>query len=352
MKIVFKSTHINIKLTVTILAVIIILILPVIMGAFTSKGHGRATVKEDISFHLENSSIKLENISINDVSVKLYLTKEKKVIDLNLDDYVKGVVAGEMPIKFEEETLKAQAVAARTYVIAHMKKFGGEGCTYNEEADVSDSTDYQVYKSKSDMFKEWSEKDREAYWSKISAAVDETKNEVLTYDGQLVTSPMYFAVSSGRTEDAKAVFGEDKPYLKSVDSLGEEEAPKYKTDTTIKNSEVAYKINSSFPKANLKESNINKQIKILESNDTKSISKIMVGKTTISGPQFRFALGLNSTNISFKFNKDSITFTCIGNGHGVGMSQWGANIMAKNGHNYIDILTHYYNGTKIDKIKQ
>lgn len=350
MKKKLNKININLKAVITIFMILIILVLPLLISAFTSTENGRATPTKDISFQLENSSIKVENIHLEDLSVKVYITKTKKIETVDLDEYVKGVVAGEMPGEFQEEALKAQAIAARTYAIAHMKKFGGEG--YNQEADISDSTDCQVYKSKEEILKEWTDKERQSFWDKISEAVDGTKNQVLTYNGQLVTSPMYFSISSGKTEDAKAVFGEDKPYLKSVDSPGEQEAPKYKTDTKISNSDVVKRINASFPKAKLNGNNLSEQIKILELNNTKSISKIKVGEAIISGPEFRNTLGLNSTNILLKFNKDSITFTCIGNGHGVGMSQWGANIMAEKGHNYIEILTHYYQGTKIDKINQ
>jgi stage II sporulation protein D len=288
--------------------------------------------------------------SKNNPKIKVYITEEKKIEEMNLEDYVMGVVAGEMPAAFSEEALKAQAVAARTFAVAHMEQYGGIQYSSNTGADVCDTSKCQVYMSKEERMSKWSSKDRNMYWSKIENAVKSTSGEILTYKGKLVMEPYYFAVSSGETESALSVFNKNIEYLKSVKSFGDERSKKYETYKSVPEMEFINSINSNYKDANLSISNLKSSIIVKSRNEGGSVKEIKLGGITISGTKFRALMGLNSSNFSITFKKNNVVIKCLGYGHDVGMSQWGADAMAKSGKSYSDILYHYYTGVKIDKL--
>lgn len=297
--------------------------------------------KEDIILRKDNKT----------PSIKVYLSKENKIVDMNLEEYVRGVVCAEMPAEFGIEALKAQAVAARTYALAHIERYGGTKCTDAKGADVCDTVNSQVYMSKEKRFSLWGNNSAVGYWNKITDAVNQTEGEILTFNDKLVLEPYYFAVSSGKTESAIEVFSSDEPYLKSVSSPGEEVAPNYKSSKKYKLAEFVKIVNSKYSKANLSLKNFKNQINIQEKTSAGSVKKIKLGNITISGADFRNMLSLNSSNFKIIFTNKDIQIDCFGYGHGVGMSQWGAGIMAKSGNNYEQILSHYYQGIKIEKIE-
>ncbi|HEY5561810.1 MAG TPA: stage II sporulation protein D [Clostridiaceae bacterium] len=283
--------------------------------------------------------------------VKVYMEKESTSISLELEEYVRGVVCAEMPAEFNVEALKAQAVAARTYALAHMKAFGGVNSSKAKGSDVTDGTNDQVYLDKTKSLKKWPSKSGNEYWDKVTKAVSATFGEILTYDGVLVKEPYYFATSSGKTEDALEVLLKDIPYLKSVDSTGENLAPKYKSSIKFSNSVFITKIKESYPKASLSASKLSSQIKI-SSARTKggSVKEINIGGIKISGILFRSLLNLNSANFTIQYNSKEVQINCIGYGHGLGMSQWGANGLANSGNSYKVILSHFYTGTNVTKM--
>lgn len=278
--------------------------------------------------------------------IKVYITEEKKVMELDLEDYVFGVLSGEMPISFELEALKSQAVAARTYGLSKTIN----KCSAGNGADVCDTVHCQVYKPKEKIIATWSKDKKDEYFSKLSKAVKETEGQILTYNGSIVLYAQYFSTSWGKTEDSLAVFKREVPYLKSVTSEGEEISNRYKSNVKISYTDFIKNVNSKYPKAKLSSSTIKSQIKILSKNKGGSVNEIKLGNMVISGKDFRMLLNLNSANFTISFSKNTIDINCLGYGHGVGMSQWGANVMAKKGSNYIDILTHYYTGIKVEKI--
>ncbi|AKA71033.1 stage II sporulation protein D [Clostridium scatologenes] len=298
--------------------------------------------------------IKSSDVVFNkeDVKIKVYITKENKAQEIPLEEYIKGVVASEVPAEFSLEALKAQAVAARTFALAHMESFGGHKYKSNTGADVSDTTQCQVFMNKEDRFKTWETSKREEYWSKITKAVEETSGEYLTYDNKLVMEPYYFSVSSGKTEDCLDVFSDNIPYLKSVNSSGEEGAYKRESSVKVSYLEFINKINSKYTNCGLSMTNIKNEIQIKSKTKGGSIKEIVIGQVTLSGTEFRSIMGLNSANFTIKFNDNNIEMDCSGYGHGVGMSQWGANAMAKSGSNYKEILKHYYTGVEISKISR
>lgn len=294
-----------------------------------------------------------KDVSIPQISkVKVFITKEKTVKEINLEEYITGVVAAEMPAAFEIEALKAQAVAARTFALAHFTELGGIPCKNSNGANLCDTVHCQVYMTKEERVILWNKDGKEngeKYWDKIKTAVNGTKGEVLTYKGSLVMEPYYFATSSGKTENSEDVFSNSIPYLRSVDSPGEEETKNFKSSKIFGYNELSQIINSNYNNTKVTPSNIKKQITIIDRTQAGSVKSIKIGSTTITGSKFRTMLGLKSSNFKIVYNLKSIEIDCTGYGHGVGMSQWGANIMAKEGKNYGEILNHYYLGTAISK---
>ena len=279
--------------------------------------------------------------------IRVYITETGEIEEVNLEDYICGVVSNEMPANFEKEALKAQAVTARTYLAS--KKLNR--CTLHEGIDICDSTHCQVYTSKEKRLEKWGADYANEYWNKIKEAVDETSGQVLSYEGELVLYPQFFSTSSGQTENSEDVYLGEIPYLRSVASTGEESAPKYTSDKTLKISDFVYLLNSNFTNLNVTVENIKNNFNIKSSSAAGGVIKLNINNVEIRGVDFRKALSLNSTNFTYEFNGVYITFHCKGYGHGVGMSQWGANAMAKNGSNYEEILKHYYSGVEITNLE-
>lgn len=327
----------------------IILLSIVVVGIDTRSSIGE--VPKSITNHPDNSMKIKSTYSKEDLKIDVYITKEGKIDRMDIEDYVIGVIAAEMPAEFELEALKAQAIAARTYGLAHKENFGGEKSPKAYGADVNDTTEFQVFMYKEDRMNSWPKKKKEEYWEKLTKAVKETKGEVLTYNGELVMAPYYFSTSSGKTEDAADVFSHEIPYLKSVESPGEERSRKYKSEFKYTYNQLADILNKWNPSLKIKPDTLKKQILILERSDGGSVSKMKIGEEYISGQKFRTILNLSSANFDIKFNLNNVVITCNGYGHGVGMSQWGADAMAKEGHDYKDILKHYYQGTDVTKLE-
>lgn len=303
--------------------------------------------KRDIKENKVAKKNLVEDINVD--KVKVYLTKQDRVVELPIEEYIKGVISSEMPINFEIEALKAQSVAARTYTVAHTKAIGG-GCNKSNGSDLCDTTHCQVYLSKEEKIQMWGVKG-ESNWKKVEEAVNATKGQVLSYDGGLASGAYYFSTSSGKTENSEDVFVNALPYLRSVESKGEENAPRYKSVVSISYADFIEKANSEY-NANMSLNNIKDQIKILERTDGGSIKSIKLGTATISGPKFRSLYGLNSANFEINYLDNDMEISCTGFGHGVGMSQWGANNMASEGKTYKDILQHYYTGITLEQINK
>ncbi|CAM2754309.1 stage II sporulation protein D [Hathewaya histolytica] len=286
-----------------------------------------------------------------DSKVNIYLSKDKKVVQLDIEDYIIGVVSAEMPANFGEEALKAQAVAARTYTVAHLKSIFKGGCNLNQNADLCDTVHCQAYINKEKRLNSWPKSQRLELYKKVEQAVKDTKGEVLSYNDELVMNPYYFAVSSGNTENSEDVFAKGAPYLKSVESPGEEIAPKFKKEFSFSKNEFINSMKTKFPNLKIDSNNIEQNIQIISRSNAGSISQIKIGNTVTTGKVVRSIMGLTSSNFKVSFQGNHIKFSCKGYGHGVGMSQWGASVMAKEGKKYNEILNHYYSGTSITKLK-
>jgi len=262
------------------------------------------------------------------------------------EDYVKGVVAGEMPSNFEPEALKAQAVAARTYSLSKIMRSGeGGNPPSHPDAPLCDDTHCQVYRSVYDLTSLKGEVWMNEDWQKICNAVDSTKGQLMYYDGKLAEQALFHSSSGGHTENSEDVFASAVPYLRSVESPYEEEATHQKEVKYFSAKDFVYLLNLKYP--NRKLSSSVQSINVISKSAGGRVEDIKINESTYKGREVRDALGLSSANFETAFDGSTITITSNGFGHGVGMSQYGANGMAERGANYKEILEHYYTGVKI-----
>jgi stage II sporulation protein D len=260
--------------------------------------------------------------------------------DMKLEDYLIGVVAAEMPASFELEALKAQAVAARTYTL-YKRDHGG--CSAHAGADIcTDSNHCQAYVTDEEMTKNWGGK-KSTYLAKITEAVTATAGEAIYYEGSEI-QVFYFASAGGRTENSENVYSKALPYLRSVSSGGEEDSSHYYGEITISVSEFKKKMEQFSEGISFDGVPLIGDIARFESGRVESIR---IGNQSFTGREVREVFSLNSANFTIEQTAESVTFHTVGFGHGVGMSQTGANAMAKQGANYIDILTHYFTGVTV-----
>jgi stage II sporulation protein D len=278
--------------------------------------------------------------------INVYRHVSGKTEAIAFEDYVKGVVSGEMPSSFEMEALKAQAVAARTYSLSKIIRSGTGGNPDHPSAPVCDDTHCQVYRSPADLKEIKSAEWMDTGWPKIQEAVNSTVGQLMYYQGALVEQPLFHSSSGGKTENSEDVFVSALPYLRSVDSSYEAAAPHHNEQVEIPLSEFKQKIKQAYPKNDLGSVNSD-TIKVIERSDGGRVVSIRIGNLTLKGREIRERFGLRSANFSVSVQGNSVLFTTDGYGHGVGMSQWGANGMAQAGYNYIDILTHYYTGIEV-----
>lgn len=269
--------------------------------------------------------------------------KTGKVMHMELEEYIAQVVAAEMPVSFEIEALKAQAVAARTFAVRRMAQYGGTPCG---KADVcTDSTCCQAYRSLEQLKKNWGTA-YETNFSRVRGAVLATAGKVALYDGMPIEA-LYHSCSGGYTEDVVNVFAAALPYLVSVSSPGEESATRYESEVRFSRKTFAATVNSTYRTAKLTAKGLKKQIKIEARFESGRVERIRLGGATLSGRELRKLFELDSANFKLRFTDEYVYVNTVGFGHGVGLSQYGANAMAKEGDGYEDILEHYYTGITI-----
>lgn len=267
----------------------------------------------------------------------LSVSMDDKLMQMDVEDYLVGVVAAEMPASYEMEALKAQAVAARTRV--------SDGrCLSNPGADVcTNSACCQGYMDEQERQEKWGV-DAIEYGARIAEAVEATRGMIMLYDGKPI-EVLYHAVSGGMTENVEEVFANALPYLRSVESPGEENASSFETVQVF----AKHAIVEAFPDA-AQDGKL--QLEILERTESGRVAFIRVGRLTMTGRLFRSALNLKSTNFELSERGDEIVITQRGYGHGVGMSQAGANAMALAGSDFETILAHYYTGVTLGQMTE
>ncbi len=278
--------------------------------------------------------------------VKVYYDDEKTTLTLPLSDYLAGVVAGEMPVSFHPEALCAQAVAARTYTL---HKLAQGGCRTSGCDLCTDSGCCQAFDSVEACRKKWGGNYAQNH-AKIAAAVEKTAGEALFYDGTLIEA-LYHAASGGYTEDSENVFSAARPYLRGVESAVEVGSSHLQDIETFSKKEFVKKVNAAWPKAKLKASRLENQVFIESRYLSGRVERIKLNNVTVSGRELRALFELRSAMFTISFDDKNVIIETKGFGHGVGMSQAGANGMAQAGYDHIEILSHYYTGAEIKQAK-
>lgn len=278
--------------------------------------------------------------------LSVYIKSEDRVEEMDKSQYLKEVVSAEMPAAFEEEALKAQAVAARSYLESRRNAYKISGTPQEHKgAEIcTDSTHCKAWISEKRRRESWGD-EADENWGKISRAVEETAGEVITYNGEII-SAVFHSTSSGKTENSKDVWGGERPYLVSVDSPGDAQSPKYKSEKEMTIEEF-----KQIAEQNIKGVDFAKEFigDILRS-EAGGILTISIGGKMIKGTEFRKMYGLRSTNVQLIYDEEKVRFDVTGFGHGVGMSQYGANYLAAQGKKYNEILKTYYTGVEIVKM--
>ncbi len=264
--------------------------------------------------------------------------KDGNVKEYSVSDYVFGVVAAEMPALYEKEALKAQAVAA--YTFACYKINGNTGSEYDI---TSDGDTAQCFITREEAVERWGDNAQE-YAQKIDECISAVEGEILVYDGVPIFAA-YHAISSGGTNSCADVWGEDVPYLISVNSEGDKLAEGYLSEISFTVDEIAEKLKTVTSVSGEPENYFSD----ITATNNGYIKQLNYCGKTVAGSQIAELLGLRSSNFLIEFSDSTFTFTVKGYGHGVGMSQTGANYMAKQGSGYEEILLHYYVGATLQK---
>ena len=279
-------------------------------------------------------------------TISLLHKKPGEVEQVKLDEYLCNVVSAEMPATFEQEALKAQAIVARTYTIYKIlnKK--------HDNADIcDDSTCCQAWISKDDRLAKWEENQRESNWQKICSAVNETSGKIITYENKPIDA-FFHSNSGGITEVPVNVWGgTGYPYLQSVETSGENTYTQYASEVTLSQEELINKLKEKYSDISIDFTN-SEDIKILEYTESTRVKTVKFGNHEISGVEARTLFGLKSTNFEISRDGNNIKFSVKGYGHGVGMSQTGADSMAKNGSGAEEIIKHFYTGVEITEVNK
>ena len=318
-----------------LLSLIVVVLLPV--AVFMENNKEDVMVNNDV-LEMKTLEIPILNQESNtdvkeDKIAKVLISNNKDKSDpfyMDLEEYVIGVVAGEMPASFNMEALKAQAIASRTFAMYKMINVKN----YVLSTTIND----QVYLTLEQMHSKWGS-DFDYYYERVKAAVLETSGQVLTYNGDIITS-YYFAISNGYTEPASTVFNETRDYLVSVESLWDKEYQSYSSSKTISKNTFCTKLNIACDRIEI--SNINR-------SNTNYVRDITINGKKFTGIEVFNKLALKSTDFTITQDGENIIIKTLGFGHGVGMSQYGANEYAKQGWSYSQILKHYYTGISIKK---
>ncbi len=260
-------------------------------------------------------------------TITIKRTATGKEETLSMSDYLIGVVSAEISPLYSEEAIKAQAVASHTYALYQKNK----GITLTD-----DYKKHQAYISPEEAKEKWGDK-YENYSKKITSCVNEVKDKIITYEGEIILPP-FFALCSGKTENSKDIWGGDLPYLVSVTSHGDKLSPDLISEVTVAKEDF-----ESFAEITLTES----PVFSLDCTEAGAVRKMTIDTKSFDGDEIQKAFGLKSNNFSVTYSEDKFLFTVTGNGHGVGMSQYGADFMARQGAKYDEILKHYYTGVEI-----
>jgi stage II sporulation protein D len=269
-----------------------------------------------------------------------------EMTEMELEEYLVGVLAAEMPASFGPEALKAQAVVARTYTVNQMRSFGGNGCSQHPGADICTNFSHcQAWEAEEKSLGKWDAAEAAGFYNKLRTAVRETAGEVIRHNGQLIDA-VFHAHCGGHTENSENVWVSALPYLRGVDCPYCEGTRWSRTEHVMTGAEFAQLVLpyvSAVPVSSAGRPLLDNAVR----SATGRILHLSVAGETVSGRDFRSALKLPSTNVAWAFAGDKVTFTAKGYGHGVGLCQYGADGMAARGKTYREIITHYYTGVEV-----
>lgn len=289
----------------------------------------------------ENTLIQTTSVpTVSQQTIAVFRSTQNVTQNISMFEYVCGSVAAEMPLAYHEEALKAQAVACYTNAL-RLKNENPESNSYH----ISDDTAvHQGYIDEAGRKEKWG-KDFEKYEAKLQNAVKEVENQAIYYNGELCVAAFY-AISCGKTEDAKNLWGTDVPYLKSVGSEKDKLSPNYASTVAFEKSEFI-KTSKESEVLEKTPSTLENIIKIEEKSSTGTVLFASINGEQFTGEEIRKIYSLRSPVFTIKTTADTVTFSVCGYGHGVGMSQYGADCFAKEGMTYKEILCHYYTGVEI-----
>ena len=315
-----------------------------ILPALLTKWEVATSSQENENIAENQKEISEEYIYNKYGTIKLLHTDTNAVEEVALDTYLCHVVSAEMPVDFEKEALKAQAIVARTYTIYKMNH------KKHDNADICDDSNCcQAWISKEDRLARW-DGDKEEKWKKIEDCVNETKGKIITYNNEPINA-FFHSNSGGKTELPVDVWGggSNMPYLQVVETAGEDGYTQYNSEVELSNEEIVEKLKEKYTDIQI-DFNNEEDIKILEYTSSGRVKTIKFGNHEISGTEARTIFGLRSTNFEIEKIDGKIKFTVTGYGHGVGMSQTGADSMAKSGSSAEDIINHFYVGIEIKDV--
>lgn len=272
-------------------------------------------------------------------TVKVMSASSNNITEMPLKEYLIGVVASEINPAYHENAIKAQVIASHT-LLSYVKKHKSDKLN---GADISDSSaSHQGYLSEAEQKKKWGN-NYETYYKTIEKCVDEVINMTLQYDGDYINAAFH-AISNGNTENCADVWGGSYPYLISVTSIGDKLSPAYQSQVTVTEKEFKEKLKNYNIKFT---DDAEHWIEGITNTETGMVKTIQICDKTIKGTEFRTAFSLKSSTFTYEYKDEKFIFTVSGYGHGVGMSQYGADYMARQGFSYKEILEHYYPGAKI-----
>lgn len=307
----------------------------------TDKGHGYEEGKG-------NSANNQQPAAGQELIYKVLNHKTGEVMQLSPAEYIRGVVAAEMPIAFHTEALKAQAVAAHTYALRQIdSELKSPSPDMNGAYLTTDYTKNQAYASDEELRQRWGDS-YSLNSQKLDAAVSSVINLAATYQNKPIVAAFH-SISSGVTESASNVWGQEVSYLVPVESQGDQLSPGYENKTVLTAAEVEAAFKAEYPDIEFSE-DLTTWFRVNKRSDSSTVTSVTVGSIECTGKQVRELLQLKSASFSVVNNGEDFEFTTNGYGHGVGMSQYGADYLARQGKTYDEILTHYYKGVKLEKI--
>ncbi len=320
------------NLIMTLILFLMMIFVPLITIA-DSKENKSAVPSEQTTTIVENDEKEAETTGATQETVTLTVSATGKVTEMSAEDYIYGAVCAEMPASFHKEALKAQAVASYTYM-----KWLKENA--DNPSDISDNPNiHQAFITEDELKEKWGNS-YSIYSQKVRESVESVMYEYLAYNGETAMT-VFHGLSPGKTASSADIWGNPVPYLKSVTAPGDKLSPDITTEVKLSKKEFV----KPFGKAD--EEDFDAVFKGIKENDTGLINEITFNKQTLSSTDLRSAYNLRSPYFRAEKTKEGAKLTVYGKGHGVGMSQYSADYMARQGSSYKEILAHFYSGTML-----